>query len=123
MNNEYSVFLGLDVGKTDHHAVGLDPVGKRLHDAPLPNSEPKLRAMFDKLAAHGPVLVVVDQPCHHRRPAGHRDPGLRTRGRLPARTAMRRIADLYPGNAKTDARDAFIIADAARTLPPCSADS
>src|SRR3954451_20417455 len=31
--------------------------------------------------------------------------------------AMRRIADLYPGRAKTDARDAFIIADAARTLP------
>jgi hypothetical protein len=31
--------------------------------------------------------------------------------------AMRRIADLYPGNAKTDARDAFVIADAARTLP------
>jgi transposase len=30
---------------------------------------------------------------------------------------MRRIADLYPGNAKTDARDAYIIADAARTLP------
>jgi hypothetical protein len=28
----------------------------------LPNSEPKLRVMFDKLAAHGPVLVVVDQP-------------------------------------------------------------
>src|SRR3954469_16722202 len=30
---------------------------------------------------------------------------------------MRRIADLYPGRAKTDARDAFVIADAARTLP------
>lgn len=30
---------------------------------------------------------------------------------------MRRIADLYPGNAKTDARDAFVIADAACTLP------
>ncbi len=30
---------------------------------------------------------------------------------------MRRIADLHPGNAKTDARDAFVIADAARTLP------
>src|SRR3954469_6795113 len=30
---------------------------------------------------------------------------------------MRRIADLYPGRAKTDARDAFIIADAARSLP------
>jgi transposase len=30
---------------------------------------------------------------------------------------MRRIADLHPGEAKTDARDAFIIAEAARTMP------
>jgi hypothetical protein len=30
---------------------------------------------------------------------------------------MRRIADLYPGEAKTDARDAFVIADAARSMP------
>lgn len=30
---------------------------------------------------------------------------------------MRRIADLYPGEAKTDARDVFIIADAACTMP------
>ena len=31
--------------------------------------------------------------------------------------AMRRIADLHAGEAKTDARDAAIIAEAARTLP------
>lgn len=37
-------------------------------------------------------------------------------GYLPG-LAMRRIADLHPGEAKTDARDAFIIVDAARTLP------
>src|SRR4051812_1257108 len=30
---------------------------------------------------------------------------------------MRRIADLHPGQAKTDARDAYVIADAARTMP------
>ena len=30
--------------------------------------------------------------------------------------AMRKAADLYPGQAKTDARDAFIIADTARTM-------
>lgn len=35
---------------------------------------------------------------------------------LPGLT-MRRIADLYPGEAKTDAKDAFIIADAARAMP------
>lgn len=111
------MFLGLDVGKGAHHAVGLDTSGKRLHDAPLPNTEPKLRAVFDKLAQHGPLLVVVDQPATIgalpvavARACGHQVaylPGL----------AMRRIADLYPGRAKTDARDAFIIADAARTLP------
>jgi len=117
MTSGFGVFLGLDVGKDAHHAVGLDPTGKRLHDAPLPNSEPKLRALFDKLAQHGPLLVVVDQPATIgalpvavARAAGHQVaylPGL----------AMRRIADLYPGKAKTDARDAFIIADAARSLP------
>jgi transposase len=31
--------------------------------------------------------------------------------------AMQRIANLYPGDTKTDARDANVIADAARTLP------
>ncbi|OXM69017.1 IS110 family transposase [Amycolatopsis thermalba] len=117
MTSSYGVFLGLDVGKGDHHAVALDATGKRLHDGPLPNTEPKLRALFDKLAVHGPLLVVVDQPATIgalpvavARACGHQVaylPGL----------AMRRIADLYPGNAKTDARDAFIIADAARSLP------
>jgi len=117
VTHDYAVYLGLDVGKGEHHAVGLDHTGKRLHDAPLPNTEPKLRAMFDKLATHGPILIVVDQPATIgalpvavARACGHEVaylPGL----------AMRRIADLYPGNAKTDARDAFIIADAARTLP------
>src|SRR5882757_6634347 len=55
MSGDYGVFLGLDVGKGAHHAVGLDPAGKRLHDVALPNSERKLRAVFDKLTAHGPA--------------------------------------------------------------------
>ncbi len=46
MNSGYSVFLGADVGKGEHHAVGLDASGKRLYDAVLLNSEPKLRAVF-----------------------------------------------------------------------------
>ncbi|WP_370935063.1 IS110 family transposase [Amycolatopsis sp. cg13] len=117
MSRSFGVFLGLDVGKDAHHAVGLTTEGERLHDGPLPNSEPKLRALFDTLAVHGPLLVVVDQPATIgalpvavARAAGHQVaylPGL----------AMRRIADLYPGRAKTDARDAFVIADAARSLP------
>lgn len=74
-------------------------------------------ALFDELSRHSQVLVVVDQPASIgalpvvvARACGHQVaylPGL----------AMRRIADLHPGNAKTDARDAYVIADAARTLP------
>lgn len=45
------VFLGLDVGKQMHHGHGLTPARKTVFDKPLPNSEPKLRAVFDKLTA------------------------------------------------------------------------
>ncbi|MEU3856285.1 IS110 family transposase, partial [Streptomyces sp. NPDC028722] len=112
------VFLGLDVGKNNHHGHGLTPAGKKVFDKALPNGEPQLRAVFDKLKAKfGTVLVVVDQPAS----IGAlpltvaRDAGCQV-AYLPG-LAMRRIADLYPGEAKTDARDAAVIADAARTMP------
>ncbi|MBY8847169.1 IS110 family transposase [Streptomyces sp. SP2-10] len=116
--DETGVFLGLDVGKSNHHGHGLTPAGKRVFDKALPNGEPQLRAVFDKLKAKfGTVLVVVDQPAS----IGAlpltvaRDTGCQV-AYLPG-LAMRRIADLYPGEAKTDARDAAVIADAARTMP------
>jgi transposase len=116
--DQVGVFLGLDVGKSTHHGHGLTPAGKKVFDKPLPNGEPQLRAAFDKLRAKfGTVLVVVDQPAS----IGAlpltvaRDAGCQV-AYLPG-LAMRRIADLYPGEAKTDARDAAVIADAARTMP------
>jgi transposase len=114
---DVAVYLGLDVGKGEHHATALTPGGKRLIDRAMPNSEPKLRALFAKLAKHGQVLVVVDQPASiGALPVTvARDAGCLV-AYLPGLT-MRRIADLHPGEAKTDARDAFIIADAARTMP------
>lgn len=115
---DVDVFLGLDVGKGEDHGTALSRTGKRVFDKRLPNSEPKMRAVLDKLTAkHGTVLVVVDQPASiGALPlAVARDAGCRV-AYLPGLT-MRRIADLYPGEAKTDARDAFVIADAARTMP------
>jgi transposase len=113
----YAVFCGLDVGKAVHHACALNPAGRRLHDKALPNDQAALAEVFEKLAVHGRVLVIVDQPA--------------SIGALPIAVArclnievaylpglaMRRIADLHPGEGKTDARDAYIIADAARTMP------
>lgn len=97
--------------------VALDRAGKRLLDSALPNDEAKLRALIARLKEHGQILLVVDQPA--------------TIGALPVAVAraegalvaylpglaMRRIADLHAGEAKTDARDAYIIAEAARGLP------
>ena len=116
-HDEVAVFLGLEVGKGAHHAVALNRPGKCLLDRALPNDEVKLRELYRRLAAHGPVLLVVDQPA--------------TIGALPVAVAldegiavaylpglaMRRIADLHPGSAKTDARDAAVIAEAARSMP------
>ncbi|MEV0499571.1 IS110 family transposase [Streptomyces spectabilis] len=116
--SDIGAFLGLDVGKGEHHATALTPAGKKAFDKRLPNSEPKLREVFAKLITkHGTVLVVVDQPASiGALPlAVARDAGCQV-AYLPGLT-MRRIADLYPGEAKTDARDAFIIADAARAMP------
>ncbi|AGK51574.1 transposase family protein [Burkholderia thailandensis MSMB121] len=111
------VFVGVDVGKGQHHAVALDRHGKRLYNKALPNDEAKLRALIAELKTHGRLLFVVDQPS--------------TIGALPVAVAraegvlvaylpglaMRRIADLHAGEAKTDARDAAIIAEAARSMP------
>lgn len=115
--SEYAVFVGLDVGKEEHHACGLASDGTRVHDAPLPQSEGKIRALYDRLAARGPVLVVVDQPASIGALAVTiaRDAGIDV-AYLPG-LAMRRIADLHPGNAKTDARDAYVIGEAARSMP------
>lgn len=113
----YSVFLGLDVGKDEHHATGLDSVGDRVHDHPLPQAEDKIRDLLQMLSRRGRVLVVVDQPASigALAVAVARDLAIDV-AYLPG-LAMRRIADLHPGNAKTDARDAYIIAEAARSMP------
>ena len=113
----YSVFVGLDVGKGEHHACALDRDGARLHDKLLPQDETRIRELLARLSEHGPVLVGVDQPASigALAVAVARHAGIDV-GYLPG-LAMRRIADLHPGQAKTDARDAYIIAEAARSMP------
>lgn len=115
--DDVDVFVGVDVGKGEHHAVAIDRAGKRLFDRALPNDEARLRELIGGLKRHGSVLFVVDQPATIGAlplAVAHAEGVLV--GYLPG-LAMRRIADLHPGEAKTDARDAAIIASAARTMP------
>ena len=113
----YAVFCGLDVGKGEHHACALDPGGKKLYDRALPNDEAALLEVLTRLSEHGSVLVIVDQPASigALAIAVARSCSIDV-AYLPG-LAMRRIADLHPGEGKTDARDAYVIADAARTTP------
>ena len=46
-----AVFVGLDVGKSDHHAVAVTSAGKTIYDKALPNDETRLRAILEELAA------------------------------------------------------------------------
>lgn len=111
------IYLGLDVGKNNHHTTALTATGKKIWDKPLPQSEPTIRELLTKLRTQGTVLLVVDQPktIGALPVAIAQDMGI-TVSYLPGLT-MRRVADLHPGEAKTDARDAYIIAETARTMP------
>ena len=103
--------------KAEHWATALDSAGKTLFDKVLPNNESRLRDLYKRLGEHGRLLVVVDQPATigALAVAVARDTGIAV-GYLPG-LSMRRIADLTPGSAKTDRRDAAVIAQAARTMP------
>ena len=81
----------------------------------LPNDEDRLHSPYDMLADHGNLLVVVDQPATIGAVAVAQDMSIIV-GYLP-RLSMRRIADLTPGSAKTDAKDAAVISSAVLCAP------
>ncbi|MGP5027053.1 IS110 family transposase, partial [Glutamicibacter ardleyensis] len=62
ITTDVDIFLGLDVGKTDHWACAVTQDGKKIWNKTLPNDEAKLIAVYQNLTAQGTVLVVVDQP-------------------------------------------------------------
>src|SRR6476620_1723354 len=57
MTSGYSVLVVLDVGGRIHHAVGLDPTGKRAHDGSLPNNQPKLQTDAVRTTSSGNFVV------------------------------------------------------------------
>jgi Transposase len=110
------VWAGIDVGKEHHHCVVIDDEGRRLLSRRVVNNEPELATLIDEVVAlaDGQVLWAID--------LNHGAAAL-VIGLLVAREqsvtyltglAIHRAAASYRSEAKTDARDAFIIADQAR---------
>ena len=107
--------LGLDVGKSSHWACLVDRDGEVLASAPVRNREAELDALF--ASAPAGTLVVVDQfrnigslTVRRARAAGL---GV---AYLPGLAASR-AAGLFAGEAKTDERDAAVIARTALGVP------
>ncbi len=107
--------LGLDVGKSSHWACLIDRDGEVLASAPVRNREAELDALF--ASAPAGTLVVVDQfrnigslAVRRARAAGL---GV---AYLPGLAASR-AAGLFAGEAKTDERDAAVIARTALSVP------
>ena len=107
--------LGLDVGKSSHRACLIDRDGEVLASAPVRNREAELDALF--ASAPAGTLVVVDQfrnigslAVRRARAAGL---GV---AYLPGLAASR-AAGLFAGEAKTDERDAAVIARTALGVP------
>lgn len=110
-------WLGVDAGKEFHWAHLLDSSGEQLLSRKVENDEADLTALIDEalsLAGRSQVVWAIDQPggsaalllalLWERNQRVLYLPGL----------TVDRSRDTYPGESKTDARDAHVIADQAR---------
>lgn len=109
------VWAGMDIGKEHHHCVVIDADGRRLLSRRVVNDEPALLELIsDVLAISADVLWAVD--LNHGGASlliallvGQGQPVAYLTG-----LAVHRASGTYRGEGKTDARDAFVIADQAR---------
>ena len=114
---ESKVWAGVDAGKEAHWAHVLDASGAQLLSRKVANDEADLLGLIDEvmdLVGGGQAVWAIDQPggsaalllalLWEREQRVLYLPGL----------AVDRARDAYPGESKTDARDAHLIADQAR---------
>jgi len=105
------VFVGVDIAKGDHYACAVGADGAELLGRGVPNDEAAICALIDDAAVHGAVGLVIDTTGSAaalliEAAAGRGVPVAYVSGLV-----MRRAADLYAGAAKTDPKDAFVLAD------------
>lgn len=111
------LWAGIDAGKTHHHCVVIDGAGNKLLSRRFENRERDIRALLGDVASlpggaevawttdlnHGGTGLLRAVFTEHRQPLHY------ISGR-----AIHHAAHTYRGEAKTDAKDAVIIADQAR---------
>ncbi|WP_438874613.1 IS110 family transposase [Streptomyces virginiae] len=109
------IWAGVDIGKEHHHCVVIGPDGERLLSRRVLNDEPTLLELLRDVLAlsqdvpwavdinHGGASLLIGLLISHDQPMVYLT-GL----------AVHRASAAYCGQGKTDAKDAFVIADQAR---------
>jgi transposase len=111
------LWAGIDAGKTHHHCVVIDQDGSRLLSRRLANTEDAILALIADILAlaegrevhwatdlnQGAAALLISALLAHAQTVFY----------IPGR-AVHHAARIYSGEGKTDAKDAWIIADQAR---------
>lgn len=107
--------LGIDVGKRSHWACLVTAEGEIALNAPVANRERDLDELFSGVP--GDALVVVDQVRNIGSLALKRAAAAGLESAYLPGTAMHGASRLFAGDAKTDERDALVIAKTAIGIP------
>ena len=111
---DIEVFVGVDIAKGDHYACVVTSAGAEVLARSVRNDEAAIGRLIDDAAVHGKVALVIDTTSS----AASLLLEAAARREVPVAyvtgLAMRRAADLYAGAAKTDPKDAAVLADYAR---------
>ncbi|MFF3272695.1 IS110 family transposase [Streptomyces chrestomyceticus] len=109
------IWAGVDIGKEHHHCVVINADGERLSSRRVLNDETELLQLIGDVLAistdalwavdlnHGAAALLIGLLLSHGQPMAYLT-GL----------AIHRASATYKGEGKTDAKDAFVIADQAR---------
>ena len=105
------VFVGVDVAKGKHYACAVSSSGEALFARPVPNDEGAIRRLISDAADCGRPALVVDMTSSAAVLALTVAAEVAIPVAYVTGLAMRRVADLYAGAAKTDPKDAQVLAD------------
>lgn len=113
-DTDIRVFVGVDMAKMEHFAHAVTVEGDKLFARSVTNDETVIEQMIDDAVEHGHTAVVVDMTAS----GAQLLLSVAARREVPVAYVtglqMRRAAQLYAGSAKTDPRDAWVLADYAR---------
>ena len=105
------VFVGVDIAKDKHYACVVSAGGEALFARPVPNDEGAIRRMISDAADRGRPALVVDMTSSAAVLVLTVAAGMSIPVAYVTGLTMRRAADLYAGAAKTDPKDARVLAD------------